>query len=219
MDCEPSASHIIAEVQAGRLPDADGAVTVLPQPTAAYAAVLAFTARTFVVADVDPDWVAASLPEGDLSAPLGPPFLSALSERTGRKVGNIDLVCLAETLGKDAIACIPGGLRETSGDEHDRVRRAKRYRDGVRVWRTDGGVLMLGYGLAGRVEVSVEVDPDCRGSGLGRALVRAARSLAAPATHVWAQIAPGNAASVRAFLAAGYVPVGAETLLVREAGQ
>jgi hypothetical protein len=30
---------------------------------------------------------------------------------------------------------------------------------------------------------------------------------------LWAQIAPGNAASVRAFLAAGYVPVGAEALL------
>jgi RimJ/RimL family protein N-acetyltransferase len=31
---------------------------------------------------------------------------------------------------------------------------------------------------------------------------------------VWAQIAPGNAASVRAFLAAGFQPVGAEALLV-----
>jgi hypothetical protein len=31
---------------------------------------------------------------------------------------------------------------------------------------------------------------------------------------LWAQIAPGNAASVRAFLAAGYEPVGAEALLV-----
>ncbi|NUR85978.1 MAG: GNAT family N-acetyltransferase, partial [Nonomuraea sp.] len=32
---------------------------------------------------------------------------------------------------------------------------------------------------------------------------------------LWAQVAPGNAASVRAFLAAGYVPIGAEALLVR----
>jgi RimJ/RimL family protein N-acetyltransferase len=31
---------------------------------------------------------------------------------------------------------------------------------------------------------------------------------------IWAQVAPGNAASVRAFLAAGYQPVGAEALLV-----
>lgn len=30
---------------------------------------------------------------------------------------------------------------------------------------------------------------------------------------VWAQVAPGNARSVRAFQAAGYVPVGAELLL------
>ena len=32
-------------------------------------------------------------------------------------------------------------------------------------------------------------------------------------TPLWAQIAPGNAASVRAFLAAGFRPVGAEALL------
>jgi RimJ/RimL family protein N-acetyltransferase len=32
---------------------------------------------------------------------------------------------------------------------------------------------------------------------------------------VWAQIAPANAASVRAFLAAGFRPVGAEALLNR----
>ncbi len=31
---------------------------------------------------------------------------------------------------------------------------------------------------------------------------------------VWAQIAPGNAASVRAFLAAGFAPVGGEALLL-----
>jgi hypothetical protein len=33
---------------------------------------------------------------------------------------------------------------------------------------------------------------------------------------LWAQIAPGNAASVRAFLAAGFLPVGAEALLSRD---
>jgi hypothetical protein len=31
---------------------------------------------------------------------------------------------------------------------------------------------------------------------------------------IWAQVAPGNAASVRAILAAGFSPVGAEALLV-----
>jgi len=59
----------------------------------------------------------------------------------------------------------------------------------------------------------VEIDPGCRGRGLGRELVAAARHLVPDGTPLWAQIAPGNAASVRAFLAAGYQPVGAEALL------
>ncbi|MFC7586374.1 GNAT family N-acetyltransferase [Nonomuraea antimicrobica] len=65
--------------------------------------------------------------------------------------------------------------------------------------------------MAGRWEAAVEVEPEHRGRGLGRLLAGAARHLVPE--PVWAQIAPGNAASVRAFLAAGYVPVGAEVLL------
>jgi L-amino acid N-acyltransferase YncA len=72
----------------------------------------------------------------------------------------------------------------------------------------------LGRGLAGRWEVGIEVDEHRRGSGLGRRLAAAARHLVPDGRPLWAQIAPGNAASVRAFLAAGYRPVGQEALLV-----
>ncbi len=41
----------------------------------------------------------------------------------------------------------------------------------------------------------------------------AAKSVGEP---LWAQVAPGNAASVPAFLAAGFVSAGAEVLLVRD---
>jgi L-amino acid N-acyltransferase YncA len=88
-----------------------------------------------------------------------------------------------------------------------------RYRDDVRAWRTEGGVVLVGRGVAARWEVAIEVDPGYRGHGLGRALASAARHLAPAGRPVWAQIAPANAASVRAFLAAGFRPVGAEALL------
>lgn len=52
-----------------------------------------------------------------------------------------------------------------------------------------------------------------RGAGLGRALAAAARHLVPGGSPLWAQIAPANAASVRAFLAAGYKLVGAEAHL------
>ena len=96
---------------------------------------------------------------------------------------------------------------------HPRVARALRYRDHVRIWEVPGGIVMLGRGVAGRWEVAMEVDPDHRGRGLGRELAAAARHLVPDGSPLWAQITPGNAASVRAFLAAGYQPVGSEVLL------
>ena len=103
-------------------------------------------------------------------------------------------------------------LQEIQEPAHPRIAYAGERRDEVRAWTADGGVLVLGRGVAGRLEVSVEVDEEVRQRGLGRLLVSAARQLADE--PVWAQVAPGNARSMRAFQAAGYVPVGAEALLV-----
>ena len=69
--------------------------------------------------------------------------------------------------------------------------------------------------MAGRVEVSVEVEPEARARGLGRSLARAALALAPAGEPVFAQVSPGNAASLRAFLAAGYRPIGSEVLFLR----
>lgn len=186
-----------------------GELSVLPQPSPRDAAVLAFTGHSVVVADVDEHWVRGQIPPGDLSAPLCPPFLSALEARLARRVNNIDLISVARGL----TGAPPVGLVEDRRSEHPRVRRALRYRDGVRMWTAAGGIVVLGRGLAGRWEVAVEVEPTHRGRGLGRELARSARHLVPDGAYLWAQIAPGNAASVRAFLAAGFLPVGAEALL------
>jgi hypothetical protein len=75
-------------------------------------------------------------------------------------------------------------------------------------------VLVLGRGLGGRWEAAVEVEPGTRNGGVGRALAAAARHVVPDGRPVWAQVAPGKASSLRAFLAAGYAPVGAEVLLM-----
>jgi GNAT superfamily N-acetyltransferase len=171
--------------------------------------VIAFTAHSVVFVDLDPAWVRGLLPPGDLSGPLLPPFLQALSVATGRRVNSTDLLCVA--------AAEPGSpelmLTPAMPSGHRRVVRALRHRDGVRVWETPGAIVSIGWGVAGRCEVALEVEPGYRGKGLGRELAAAARHLVPEGTPLWAQIAPGNAASVRAFLAAGFRPVGAEAML------
>jgi hypothetical protein len=172
--------------------------------------VMAFPGHIVIVTDLGEGWVAGHLPEEDLSAPLLPPFLGAMERATGRRVNNIDVLMLAPR-EED-----PSELEFTVLEDldHPRVRRAKRYRRDVTVYQAEGGVLVIGRGVGGRWEAAIEVDEGVRNRGLGRALARAARRLVPQERPVWAQIAPGNAASVRAFLAAGYVPVGAEALLV-----
>jgi GNAT superfamily N-acetyltransferase len=102
---------------------------------------------------------------------------------------------------------------------HARVRRACRYRPETAVYadRSHGepdGVLIVGQGVAGRWEMAFEVAPSARGAGLGRKLAAAAASLVPDGEQLFAQVAPGNTASLRACLAAGYTPIGAEVLFV-----
>ncbi|MFJ6016363.1 GNAT family N-acetyltransferase [Streptomyces sp. NPDC092952] len=205
-------ARILEDAARGRFPAADGGTTVVRQPGARDAGVLAFTAHSVVFLDEDPGWVRSVLagtPGDPLAATMNPHFLGALLARTGRHMNTVDLLTVA--------AALPGGpeiaLREIEDPEHPRVARALEYRDDVRVWAADGGVVVLGRGVAGRWETAVEVDEEARGRGLGELLARAARHLV-PDAVVWAQQSPGNARSVRTFQAAGYRPVGSEALLV-----
>ncbi|MCK7626354.1 GNAT family N-acetyltransferase [Streptomyces sp. RS10V-4] len=203
-------SKLLAAAARGSFPPADGAVTVLPAPTPRDAGVLSFTAHAVVFADVPPAWVRERIPPGDLAAPLNPPFLGALSARTGREIGCVDLLAVAGALPGPP----PLALTGTTAAGHPRSTRALRHRDAVRAWTTgDGGTVAVGRGVAGRWELALEVDEPARGRGLGRALARAARHLIPAGEVLWAQVAPGNARSVRALLAAGFRPVGAEALL------
>jgi GNAT superfamily N-acetyltransferase len=202
-------SALLRDVAAGWFPPADGGVTILPQPGARDAGVIGFTAHAVVFIDSDPAWVTAQLPADDLAGPLSPAFLQALCEHTNRQAHGIDVLCIASPLpGPPRIT-----LTQDPGLVHPRLTRARHYRDDVHAWRAEGGVVTIGRGIASRWEASVEVDPDHRGAGLGRALAAAARHLVPDGSPLWAQIAPANAASVRAFLAAGYKPVGAEAHL------
>ncbi|WP_262063805.1 GNAT family N-acetyltransferase [Streptomyces sp. STR69] len=195
----------------GVFPPPDGRTTVVPQASERDAGVLAFTAHAVVFTDEDPRWVLdtlAAVPCDALAAPMNPRFLTALLDRTGRTAENVDAMLVGAPLPGEP----PLPLEEITDGDHPRIVYARNRRDDVRAWTTDGGVLVMGRGIAGRPEVSVEIGEGVRHRGLGRALVAAARHLATE--PLWAQVAPGNARSMRAFLAAGYRPVGSEALLL-----
>jgi len=207
-----SLGDILARAAAGTPPSPDGGVTVLAQPSDRDAGVIAFTAHNVVFANVTADWVRARIPAGDLSAPLRPQFLQALAERLGCRAASTDMLIVASA--RPGPPEMP--LTRVDDSDHPRVRRARRYRDDLAIWVGDGAVMLIGRGVAGRWEVAVEVDPGRRNEGIGRCAARAARHLVPAGEPLWAQISPGNAASVRAFLAAGFVPVGSEALLGRD---
>ncbi|MEU7703399.1 GNAT family N-acetyltransferase [Streptomyces sp. NPDC039028] len=205
-------ARILAAAARGAFPPPDGTTSVVPQPGPRDAGVLAFTAHSVVFTDAEPEWVRSALAataSDPLAASMNPAFLVALMARTGRHMNTIDLLTVADALPGPP----PLELREIADPDHPRVARALKFRDEVRVWAADGGLVVLGRGVAGRWEAAVEVDEDVRHRGLGRALATAARHLT-PDAVVWAQQSPGNARSVRAFQAAGYRPVASEALLV-----
>jgi hypothetical protein len=105
----------------------------------------------------------------------------------------------------------------TSQVSNARVQRASTYRRDLRVFEDDAAsaFVTVGRGLAGRLEVSVEVEPGRRDAGFGRALAESARTLGPPGEPLFAQVTPGNARSFRAFLAAGFKPIGSEVLYLR----
>jgi GNAT superfamily N-acetyltransferase len=192
----------------GDFPPEDGRTEVVDAVAGAPAAVLSFTAHHVVAAGVPADEVLARVDPQDLKGPLAPAVLTWLAERTGLVAGSLDVV----------LAWVPqrsgDGLpvREIEPGDHPRVDRARRWRLDLRVFAGDGGMVLLGRGLAGRLELSVEVAPGARDRGLARRLVAGALAAAAPEEPVFAQVAAANAASLRALQPAGFTAVGAEVL-------
>jgi hypothetical protein len=195
----------------GAFPPEDGRTEVVAAVAGAPAAVLSFTAHHLVAADVPAEEVLARVDPGDLKGPLAPGVLAWLAERTGLVAGSLDVV-LAWRPGTAAAA--GPAVREVEPADHPRVDRARRWRRELRVFEDEGGrgMVLLGRGLADRLELSVEVAPAARDRGLARRLVAGALRAAAPDEPVFAQVAAANAASLRSLGAAGFVAVGAEVL-------
>ncbi|MEX1281351.1 MAG: GNAT family N-acetyltransferase [Acidimicrobiia bacterium] len=191
-------------------PPRDDGVEVVGAPPGKASAVVAFTQHHVIAVDVDADAIRSRLDPHHLGAPMRPAFLAWLGEELGGEAGSLAVVMYAKGRGIGSNYLV---ARDDLGD-HPRVRRALRWRDDVRLYGDPVGssVLVLGRGLAGRMELTVEVPASQRRASTGRRLVQAALDQLPRNEPVFAQIAAGNAASLRAFYNSGFRPIGAEVL-------
>jgi ribosomal protein S18 acetylase RimI-like enzyme len=181
-----------------------------PQRTAG--AVLAFTGHHIVAAGIDEDEVRRHLDPADIAAPFNPTFLAWLGRRLGAPVGHIDITMarLGSGLGDDWLAPM------ADPPESERVRRARRLRVELTYLAPpdENAVVMLGAGLAGRRELSMEITDEAdRSQGLGTRVVLAAVARVPVDEAVFASVAPGNTRSFRCLVGAGFRPIGAECIL------
>jgi len=203
----------LAAAAHGPYPPVDGRVEVVASPGPPCDALVAFTGHYVLAAAVDADEVAARWPVGALSLPFAPASLVWLADLLGRAPLTHDALLVSIGEGHGA----PSWLRRDDDLAHARIDEAARFRTVESIWTDErGSLVMVGRGLCGRWEVGYEVAAEHRGERLGRRLVAAARGLVPVGEPLWAQVAPGNAASMRSTLAAGFVPVGAEVLFAAQ---
>jgi hypothetical protein len=142
---------------------------------------------------------------------MGPEFVMWLAEAEGVSPGIQDLVLVAP--GSPVQDEGPTLVRDEALLQTSRGQRALRHRTDIRFADEDRrAVIVLGRGLADRWEIGIEVDAASRSRRLGRRLLRAARTLVPASEPLYAQVAPGNAAVLRVFLAAGFQPLCSEIL-------
>ncbi|GAA4674607.1 hypothetical protein [Streptomyces youssoufiensis] len=191
----------------GRFPPADGQVTVLPPLAYGLECSVAFTAHAVVATALPAAEVHAQGPDG-YGGSMAPDFLRHLAGPKGW-VGVTDAVLVARGLSGP-----PRLPPRRDADDHPRVRYARELRTDVCVYGDERGFVTLARGLAGRRELSIELDsPDGASAGAGRSLLRAALTLVPAGEPVFAAVSPGNARSLRAFLAAGFTPLGSEAIV------
>jgi hypothetical protein len=187
----------------GRFPPVDGEVTFLRPLPGDWEAVVSFTGHAVVASRLGEIDLADLGPDG-FGAVLHPDVLLRMAGPGGR-IGVIDLTMVGYGRG--------GGDLSPSAvlDDHPRVRYAREIRRGVSAFGDSEGLFTLGTGVAGRLEMSVETSGT--GAVRGRDLIVQALGLVPEGAPVFAAVSPGNARSLRAFLACGFSPLGSEVLI------
>lgn len=193
----------------GRFPLADGRVEVLPPDRGGTNAVVALTGRAYVLTERPAGSPELAGADG-FGGALHPRVLTWLAG-AGGEIGSVDVV-LARRVGTFETDGSPLAVTHAY-DAHPRVIRARRHRCDVVVLGDEDGLVCVGSGLVDRTELAVELTGAEGSRATGRRLVAGALATRPVGEIVFAQVASGNAASLRMFLACGFVPLGSEVLI------
>jgi GNAT superfamily N-acetyltransferase len=214
VSAEHPLASLISDAAAGRFPDADGGWQRMPPWRAGLEAVVAFTGHAVLVVDPSrPDPLLAALGADGLGGAHHPRLVIALAG-PGGWIDSLDLLLAGR--GTGAPGAPPRLVARPDLAVHPRAAFASRIRADIRLLgdpdRDRRALAIVSRGIAGLTELSFELEPAHRGAGAGAALVADALTAIPAGQLVVAASAPGNAASVRALLSAGFVPLGSVQL-------
>lgn len=219
----PPAVHplavLIADAAAGRFPAVDGGWRRVPPWRPGLEAIIAFTGHAVLALAPDiTDERLVELGVNGLGGAHDPRVIVALAGPDAW-IDSQDVLLTGRGSGA---APAGAGLRLVERPDlaaHHRALFAARIRDRPRVLgypdRRRSAVVVFSRGLAGLTEIGFELEPERRGSGGGPALIRDALSSLPAGQLVVAAVAPGNAASLRAAMTAGFSPIGSMQLFRR----
>ncbi len=199
---------LITAVAAGRYPAADGGWRRVPPWRPGVEAIVAFTGHAVLAVAPDiPDRLLASLGADGFGGAHDPRLVTALAG-PGGWIDSLDLVMAGRGTGRPGVP--PRLAARSDLTAHPRAGFAARIRDQLQVLGYEdpgrSALAVIGQGIAGLTELSFELEPGRRGQGGGTGLVRDSLTAIPSGELVLAAVAPGNAASVRALLSAGFIP-------------
>jgi hypothetical protein len=207
---------IIRDAAEGRFLPADGGWSRVPTWRDGVEGIVCFTGHAVLALDsgVSHERIAGLGADG-FGGAAHPRLLCGLAGPDGW-IGSQDALLAGRGTGEGGEAAL---VPRPDLSSHPRMRYATSIRDTPRPFgyqdQARSALAILSTGLAGLTELSFELEPGRRGGGQATGLIRAALATLPAGELVVAAATPGNAASVRALLAAGFTPLGSVQLLGR----
>lgn len=212
-------ARLITDAAVGRFPAVDGGWRRVPPWRPGLEGIIAFTGHAVLALAPDiTDERLAHLGVNGLGGAHDPRLIVALAGPDAW-IDSLDVLMIGRGTESGLPGARPRLVDRPDLAAHHRALFAAQIRDRPRVLGYPdlrrSAVAVFSRGLAGLTEIGFELEPERRGAGGGAELIRDALSSLPLGQLVVAAVAPGNAASLRAAMTAGFSPIGSMQLFRR----